>query len=1172
MPIKPPRLDDRAYDDIVREARALIPQYTPEWTHLGDSDPGMTLVQLFAWMTEMTLYRLNRVPDKTYVHFLNFIGEERKTAAPASVPVTFTIRADERKVLEIPAHARCSTRQADGSNALHYLTTAPVTVHSAKVDRILSVAAGEEPMVRELPFANDEDVDHAVLFGAGSGVQLFQLDEIDDGPNAYTADQFVYVRHADFAHMGVALDDEEAAATDNGTLRIRSVGDPGMPVAALFDWEHPSSADAPWRPIELDESQTQDVMGLPEVHLQAKFAALEGIEALGDADDPVALPDNMPGTGWIRGRVRYERWLSRLMEDELRITWRDDRGAEEREITNWLVRDVGRTLEFFVQNLPPIRGGWLLRFTMVDHGLPTGRKSYFPLYRWSYRRGDRWIPIRRDRVESQGATIVISGPLTDMATDGFNLRAERAEVLHLEGLLPGMQSEIVWRRPIDLHLASGPDDDGAAFIQNTSLPVNPFQPLATLPAMLGMKFYLGSDLLANRMRSTVVLELEIGFEREGELVEEPVQDYHLQLTYRTAEGWQVVHPLGDLDWTRFTFSDLDPDGAGEAQRRRVRIVIDPREQLAGLARAVVATRDTHWLRLELTRAALTTGGDNRTAEEPISLRVYGISFGIDGRPGVSAYDEPMPGSKILAVEHRPANRRFTRVFERVEGEVRARCPFDDVIEIDDDVPAGHRAIYLRFDKPLPRGARHAILYRCRGETFLPRGFSVYWELLQESGRGGRKWVRVASSDEPEQDAYAFDRTGVLAFQMDEDMRPAPEGVWLRGVMRHDGDGPFPALPPVTHMLLNSVEATNLHGFRMEKFSGEGIPHQTVQLRHYPVFLRGGDDPRDRYTDLRVHIEDGKGERQAWRLAVGNSLSTATKDDRVFIVDPVDGTLTFGNGIRGKIPPVGTFNIVVESYHTVPGAAGNVAAGAVEIAESYNDVVEVHNLLPANGGRNAESIEEIIRRAPSILTSRDRAVTRGDFVVIAEEASSEVARAACGGTVGADGGIEVVILPRKRANEVVPDPFVAAGLKDHVQRYLAKRCLVNVRPRVRLATFRTIDVSVRLRLRRHANPILVREQVMSWIRTFLDPYNGGLDSGGWPFGATLYAQDFGRVVTDIDEVRHVVDVDLFAVEDLDDAPGWQRIPGLDTGDQVMPLEGDDLFRTREVRVQFAEERA
>lgn len=1171
MPIKPPRLDDRSFDDIVGEARALIPQYTPEWTHLGDSDPGMTLVQLFAWMTEMTLYRLNRVPDKTYVHFLNFIGEERRTAHSAHAPVTFTIRADERHRMEIPAHARMSTRQQNGGEALHFLTEDPVTCHSSRVNRIVVVAAGDEPMVRELPFAVDEEVDQAVIFGNGDGVQLFHLDAIDDGPYAYTADQCIYLRHEDFTQMTVDMDDEEAMKRSKGTLRIRSVGDPGMPVAALFDWAFPAEQDGSWRPIDLDEAGAQDVMGLHEVQIEAKFPGLGELPQLGAEDDPLELPDDLPTTGWIRGQVRFERWLARLMEEELQISWRDDRGAEEREITNWIVRDVGRTLEFFVQNLPPIRGGWVVRFTMVDHGLPTGRGTYFPRYRWSYRRGDRWIPIRDNRVEYHGATIMISGPLTDMATDGFNLRAERAEVLYLEGLLPGLQADIVWRRPIDLHMGGGPDDDGMVPVEGTALPVNPFQPLANLPALLGMKFYMGTDLLANRMRSPVVLELEVGFEREGDLVEEPVEDYHLQLTYRTEEGWQVVHPLGDVDWSRFTFADLDPDGVGEEQRRRIRIPIDPREQLQGLARAKVGAVDTHWLRLELTRAALTHQANKQAPEEPVSLRLYAISFGLDGRPGVSSYDEPMPGSRMLAVEHRPANPRFTRVFERKDGKVVSEHPYDEIIEVDDDVPPGHRAVYIRFDRPLPKGARHALMFRCRGETFLPHGFSSYWELLEESGKGGRRWLRVASSDEPEQHAYPMDRTGVLAFPLDEDQRPAREGVWLRGILRNDGDAEFPALPPLTHLLLNSVDAVNLHGFRLEKFSGEGVPHQTAQLKHFPVFVPEGDDLRDRYTDLKVTIEEIDGEKRQWRQAVNNALATATKDDRVFVVDPVEGTLTFGNGIRGRIPPVGTFNIVVESYHTVPGAAGNVAAGEIQVAEAYNDIVQVYNLLPGNGGRNAESIDEIIRRAPSILTSRDRAVTQQDFVVIAEEASSEVARAACGGEVGADGGIEVVILPCKRPGEIVPDPFVASGLKEHVQRYLAKRCLVNVRPRVRLATFRIIDVSVKLRNRQYANPILVRERVMEWIRTFLDPYVGGLDGQGWPFASTLYAQDFGRMVTDVEEVRHVVEVNLFGVEGLDDAPGWQRIPGMETGDQILPLEGHDLFRTREVRVQFAEDK-
>src|SRR5690606_1097282 len=205
---------------------------------------------------------------------------------------------------------------------------------------------------------------------------------------------------------------------------------------------------------------------------------------------------------------------------------------------------------------------------------------------------------------------------------------------------------------------------------------------------------------------------------------------------------------------------------------------------------------------------------------------------------------------------------------------------------------------------------------------------------------------------------------------------------------------------------------------------------------------------------------------------------------------------------------------------------NVGAGELALCDGYNDLVQPMNLLPANGGRNAESIEEIIRRAPSVLSSRDRAVTRRDFEIIAMEASGEVARAACDGRMSRDGEVGVIVLPQRRDGEKVPDPFLSAGLEAHVQKYLGRRCLVNVQPAVRLATFQPVDVALSLRLRPNANVLQVRERAAAWIRRFLDPYVGGLDGRGWPFAGTLYAQDFGRMVTDIPEVRHVHGVQLY----------------------------------------------
>src|SRR6185295_20391629 len=72
--IPAPKLDDREFDDIVAEALRLIPRYAPEWTHHNASDPGITLIELAAWMTDLILYRLNKVPEKNYVAFLNLLG------------------------------------------------------------------------------------------------------------------------------------------------------------------------------------------------------------------------------------------------------------------------------------------------------------------------------------------------------------------------------------------------------------------------------------------------------------------------------------------------------------------------------------------------------------------------------------------------------------------------------------------------------------------------------------------------------------------------------------------------------------------------------------------------------------------------------------------------------------------------------------------------------------------------------------------------------------------------------------------------------------------------------------------------------------------------------------------------------------------------------------------
>lgn len=89
MPLRIPTLDDRRYQDLLNEALARIPVHTPEWTNFNESDPGVTLVELFAFLTENLLYRSNQIPERNRRKFLSLLGVPLQPASPARGLVTF---------------------------------------------------------------------------------------------------------------------------------------------------------------------------------------------------------------------------------------------------------------------------------------------------------------------------------------------------------------------------------------------------------------------------------------------------------------------------------------------------------------------------------------------------------------------------------------------------------------------------------------------------------------------------------------------------------------------------------------------------------------------------------------------------------------------------------------------------------------------------------------------------------------------------------------------------------------------------------------------------------------------------------------------------------------------------------------------------------------------------
>ncbi len=178
MPLPEPYLDDlRFQQDLVDEARKRIVQYCPEWTDYNLSDPGITLIELFAWMTEMIVYRLNRVPEKNYIKFMELLGLQLQPASSARTELTFwlstpfPIGPEDDTIAIIPQGTEVATRRTEEEDEIVFTTDQRLVV----VPPLLTELRTEEEYQKNyvprlgmetfLPFGSDVQVGDTFYIG-----------------------------------------------------------------------------------------------------------------------------------------------------------------------------------------------------------------------------------------------------------------------------------------------------------------------------------------------------------------------------------------------------------------------------------------------------------------------------------------------------------------------------------------------------------------------------------------------------------------------------------------------------------------------------------------------------------------------------------------------------------------------------------------------------------------------------------------------------------------------------------------------------------------------------------------------------------------------------------------------------------------------------------------------
>lgn len=231
--IPSPKLDDRKYQDIVDEAISLIPRYAPEWTNHNAADPGITLLELAAWMTDLLIHRLNQVPEKNYVAFLNLLGIKLRAPRAARALLQFTL-TEGVAMQRVPMGSQAQTPQAGDDSTVTFETAREAVVTSVALDRCFS--SFENTYADNSRYANPDL--KALPEGA---FEVFA--------GAQRIDRYIYMMDPRFAGVG-----------ESALLRVY-LGCPergGRDLARMLEWEYWNGER--WKemiqaPIEVDRGE-----------------------------------------------------------------------------------------------------------------------------------------------------------------------------------------------------------------------------------------------------------------------------------------------------------------------------------------------------------------------------------------------------------------------------------------------------------------------------------------------------------------------------------------------------------------------------------------------------------------------------------------------------------------------------------------------------------------------------------------------------------------------------------------------------------------------------------------------------------------------------------------------------------------------------------------------------
>ncbi|MDH3664380.1 MAG: putative baseplate assembly protein, partial [Alphaproteobacteria bacterium] len=306
--------------------------------------------------------------------------------------------------------------------------------------------------------------------------------------------------------------------------------------------------------------------------------------------------------------------------------------------------------------------------------------------------------------------------------------------------------------------------------------------------------------------------------------------------------------------------------------------------------------------------------------------------------------------------------------------------------------------------------------------------------------------------------------------------------------------------------------------------------------------------------LGIEVQRADGLYDRWQRT--DELWAHGRDDKVFSLDSEAGVLTFGDGLRGALPPRGA-KVRAALIRFGGGRAGNLPPASLE-AIAHPRLIAAQPIA-TRGGEDAETLDAAEKRIPSRLRHGDRAVTERDFQELALETPGvDLARVIVMPRFrpfqrlsDVPGTVSVMVVPRPDRLEA-PHPRADRSILFAVRMHLDARRLMGTELHVIGPEYRPIAVSASVKVRDGAAPDRVLADVEAALRAHLAPVApGGREGTGWPLGQTVGNLELEVVIARVAGVEIVYGVNLFKRET--GTGGWSLVAVNDTGQQRVTLE-------------------